>query len=106
MEDRFYIGQDVVSVGTMGQIKDGIVYQIKSLRAGICKCSPLLVDIGFAVTQNGNVVGLRCGKCGARECTSDRTDWYCSTCFRPLDSLTNIEELTEILEQPIENYLN
>ena len=36
--------------------------------------------------------------CGAIEFTRSPVIWFYSKCFVPLDSLVNIEELTEILE--------
>lgn len=98
-EDRFYIGQDVVCVKTHSRsiVKEGEVYTIKSLRS-CCSCVPVMIDVGKTKQE---YVTNGCGKC-CYILPPSTTLWLGAALFKPLDSLTNIEELTEILEQPIE----
>lgn len=90
---EFYVGQDVVAITTHdeGFYKEGDIFVVKGLKQGCCKRCPLDIDIG-QITEFGTV----CHYCDYDEETTIR--WFNANNFRPLDELTNISELTEILE--------
>lgn len=101
---NWYIGMDVVCIKThsQGVVKEGNVYTIKSLRK---TCCVVQIDIGAkAPDLNGSsVFETRCGKC--KKITynhRDNTYWIAESLFVPLDTLTDISEIEEILNQPIE----
>ena len=90
---EFYVGQDIVSIinQSQGNFKKGEPFVVEGLKKGCCKNAPLLIDIGQRHCEE-----IECLDCGTIEKTN--INWYCSSCFRPLDELTNIEELTNVLE--------
>jgi len=95
--ENFYIGQDVVAICNhpQGHFKEGDIFTIKGLKQGCCNMAPLLIDVGAF-----NNVGISyCTDCNKTEKTN--IIWYCSSSFKPLDSLVNIDELTEVLNEPI-----
>jgi hypothetical protein len=98
-ENRFYIGQDVVALKDMcsGYVIDGSVYPIKGLRATFCRCATVLLDVG----ANGNSDTISCPRCNVTIKNSENIWWLHCDNFAPLDSLCNIEELTEVLTEPL-----
>ena len=92
--ENFYIGQDVVAICNhpQGHFKDGDVFTTKGLKQGCC--SGILLDIGKK-SRNWNM----CPSCHYED--EDQISWFSSFRFKPLDSLVNIDELTEVLNEPI-----
>ena len=90
----FFIGQDIVCVKThsMGIVKEGRVYSINSLRKGCCE-----IDIDVGIRKQGHVSVCDCGD-------REKTDiwWLSERLFKPLDELSDISELLEVLNK--ENY--
>jgi hypothetical protein len=98
---EYHIGQDVVCINNKRlehRLEQGKVYTIRSLKTFECKCG-LGIDVGI----NSNLFAREQVTC--RLCNHQRiidSQWYLKADrFKPLDELTNITELTEILEQPI-----
>lgn len=91
---EFYVGQDVVAIRdhSQGKFKEGEVFPIKGLKNGCCEGSSLHIDIG--VFRIGNIA--QCPRCYS--ILESDIIWFNSISFRPLDELTNISELTEVLE--------
>lgn len=104
MSHNFHIGQDVVCIKTHseGIVKKGSVYVIKGLKLGCCT---IFVDVGIkAPNLNGSgTFEVNCFKCKKiTYCHTDNTHWIGASLFAPLDTLTDISEIEEILNQPIE----
>ena len=95
--ENFYIGQDIVAIvdHSQGCFKKDDIFSALDVDFTKC-CNKPLVDIGIkeipALMYQGGC------DCGAIEFTRSPVIWFYSKCFVPLDSLVNIEELTEILE--------
>lgn len=98
---NWYIGQDIVCIKThsRGHVKEGETYIIKSLREGFCKCTKVQISIGMKSNNNYQ----SCTRCGITMVKKgDNSIWFSERLFAPLDSLTDISEIQEILNQPIE----
>jgi len=100
MSHNFHIGQDVVCIKTHSnnKVKEGDVFTIKALKAGFCNCTKVLVHIG----QFDKGIIERCPDCNITNKAVDDIRWFCASLFAPLDTLTDISEIEEILNQPIE----
>lgn len=101
---NWYINQDIVCIKThsMGMAEKGEVHNIKSLRKPCCNVQ---IDIGKKYRREDRffkyvTVCRRCGK--ETDNGTDNTAWISEKLFAPLDSLTDISEIEEILSQPIE----
>jgi len=94
----WYIGQDVVSLITHTQcnLKKGDVKTISGLKQGCC--SRVLLDVGIIIGKNRM---SRCTICG-KETPSNGIGWLSEKVFKPLDKLSDISELLEVLNK--ENY--
>ena len=92
---NWYIGQDVVCIKShsMGLVKEGEIFTIQSLR----KCCRVSMQVGVRCPNESS----HCGKCYEVFCPSSM-QWFSETLFAPLDTLTDISEIEEILKQPIE----
>ncbi len=97
---NWHIGQDIVCIKThsRGFATKGTVYTIKSIRSGACNCKDLDLDIGVRYDM-GNVDVVTCGVCRCK-LANDGVEWMSETIFYPLDTLVNISELTEVLNEP------
>lgn len=96
----FYVGQDVVCVKNYpeaGLIKDSL-HVAKGLKDGICNCVKLLIDVGIRVS-GGIIACQNCNTISNSE--PDNIWWIASEYFKPLDELTDISELTEVLEEEL-----
>lgn len=102
MSYNFHIGQDVVTLlnHSCGCFKKDEVVNIKGLKISNC-CGIVLVDIGIKCTVKGYHIYIDKCVCGFKEISKDSVWWFSEECFAPLDSITDISELKEILEQPI-----
>ena len=100
MSYNFHIGQDVVAIkdNCNGNFKKDDVFKVKSLKVGICIHHELMVDIGMHISSH---LDNCCTICNAIKTTKDNILWFSSNAFAPLDELTDISELQEVLEQPL-----
>jgi len=94
------IGQDIVCIKTheQGVIKEGEVFTIKGIRTDFCSCSFIHFNVGIGTTNKREV----CTFCGFHAVATN-IYWLSETRFAPLDTLTDISEIEEILSQPIES---
>ncbi len=102
MSDNFHIGQDIVCVKTHSQgfVKEGQLYVVKGLSTGICRCNPVIIDVGIVTDP----APIQCGRCKiiATKIGNPNIFWFGESLFRPLDELCDISELTNELKKPIE----
>lgn len=101
---NWYIGQDIVCINAKGAetirtkehsgLKEGQVYTIIGLRKGCC-----WVEVDVGIPSIASATSHVCTKCNS---TTPLTAiwWFRENRFRPLDELVNIDELTEILNEP------
>ena len=92
---NWYIGQDIVCIKTHpeGLVKEGEIYTIKAL----CKCCNINIQVGVK-SPTGLSYCIYCDK----NFYPDTYQWFSEIRFAPLDTLTDISEIEEILNQPIE----
>ncbi len=97
----WFIGQEIVCIKNHSAlvVKEGDVLTIKSLTIGLCKCSHVWIDVGKYIPSTFDQSREKCLICGYIFNT-DRTLWFIEKLFAPLDSLADISELTEVLNQP------
>lgn len=94
---NWYIGQDIVVIKDHRDkvVVEGEVYTIRGIRPSICRCKEYELDIG----KNTGHKETYCSKCyGTGE--SNGIYWLSEKLFQPLDSLSDISELKEIVENP------
>lgn len=93
----FHIGQDVVCIRTYDGniIKEGNVYTIIGLKNG--HCLPVEINVGVKAMWAFD----RC-TCGKETLNKDGYWWFNADRFKPLDELSDISELLEVLNK--ENY--
>lgn len=98
MEHNFYIGQDIVAIVNHSQniFKKDDVFVVLDAKISECICKKPIIDIGIKV-NNKKIICTTCRK----GTTANGAHWVNSRQFAPLDDITNIEELTEILKSPI-----
>tara|TARA_R110000868_G_scaffold1729_2_gene13868 strand:- start:1284 stop:1595 length:312 start_codon:yes stop_codon:yes gene_type:complete len=103
MNIDYTIGDDIVSIKTHAdsEHKEGELFKCLRLLPSNCNCAVYMVDIGKKCTLNAEEIG-KCPKCQTI-IKSDGIAWFNATSFKKLDTLVNISELTEILEQPAFN---
>lgn len=101
MNHNWFINQDIVCIKThsQGLVKEGDVFTIKGLREGYCKCTKVQINIGFTSIATTN----KCSICHVGVKNTDSFSWLSENLFAPLDTLTDISEIEEILSQPIES---
>lgn len=97
MSHNWFIGQTIVCIKSHSQelIKEGDVFTVKGLRKGCCN---IQINIGII-----GVYGQSQCCCGNIIEGFDDIYWFAEFRFSPLDTLTDISEIEEILSQPIEN---
>jgi hypothetical protein len=105
MSHNWYIGQDIVCIKShsQGVVKEDEVFVIKGLRTAPCNCGNIEINIG--IISNGEVLH-ECGSCGAVTTRYESSRFLSERIFAPLDTLTDISEIEEILSQPIETLFN
>lgn len=100
---EFYIGQDIVAIHNHpdGDFKEGDLFVIKDMTIE-CSCG-LCINIGIIdYRMVGNVGKLsRCTICKSISIIKSEYVYFLSSWFKPLDTLVNISELTEVLNEPI-----
>lgn len=94
---NWYIGQDIVAIRTPNnkRFKEGDTFIVLALRQSPCKCNYIDIDIGLKSISNS----IYCPHCGDVE--KSVVLWNEETNFTPLDTLTNINELNEVLTKEI-----
>lgn len=101
----YTIGDEIVCIKNHsdGIVKEGEIYICKALLHEKCKCGGYIVDVGIRESPNET------GKVWCIDCNSSYDDdsiWYIdASLFKKLDTLVNINELLEVLEQPAFNNL-
>lgn len=92
------INQYIVCIKTpkSGVVKEGLVYTIKGLKY-FC-CNTVTIDVGLY----GGFAIEACRKCGDVKKATDDKYWLSESLFKPLDELSDISELLEVLNK--ENY--
>jgi len=97
---NWYVGQRVVAIKDCedGMFKKGEEFKIHALRDGICKCSPVLICVGFT-TQDKNSWCAKCNN-GIHQINNGYR-WHLSIRFAPLDTTESdctVEQLINELE--------
>lgn len=97
---EWYINQDIVAVkepdNKMFKIGDPLI--ITGLRESDCKCSKVSICVGHIYSTD---FFMWCSKCGIRKTYPAGPIYWSEKMFRPLDELVNIDELMEILSEPV-----
>lgn len=95
--NNFHIGQDIVAIvdHSQGCFKKDDVFIALDVSISRC-CNEPLVDIGIREDGEAVLYITNC-TCGKDTVSNSHVSWFFSHCFAPLDSLVNIEELSEIL---------
>ena len=98
MSYNFYIGQDIVCIKThsQGLVKEGDIFTVKGVKASFCKCKIVILNVGLLSKS----IYAHCAVCEC-EIESDMYHWFSESLFAPLDTLTDISEIEEILNEPI-----
>jgi hypothetical protein len=94
---NFHIGQEVVCVVAGGELVEGTVYKILGLQSSRCFCNEVEVNVGHLSKHEG--MPCFCTRCYAPEVIGGKYAWYGDFRFKPLDTLCDISELTEILTE-------
>lgn len=96
---NWYIGQDIVCVKTYGssKLKKDSVYTIKQIRETPCNCGGIDLDVGIKLNTQDSI----CIICGYSHFQADKAAFFDQICFRPLDELADISELTKVLKEPV-----
>ncbi len=103
---NWYIGQDIVCIDDSGieskPILNDTVYKIRGLKNSECKCG-IVIDVGIVFLKPSEMkyVGhdIMCASCKTKRPATK--EWFFREVrFAPLDSLVNISELTEVLNEP------
>jgi len=104
MNIDYTIGDDIVSIKSHsgGAHKENQTFVCKGLLPCECNCCEYKVNIGKQ-SQNNAGDFVRCAGCGVRSIREDNIQWFNATSFKKLDTLVNISELTEVLNEPIFN---
>lgn len=98
MNHNWYIGQDIVCIESyLNYLQEGDLFVIKALQSAVCKCSMVIIDIGKITDFE---LGA-CSICGTRDIQLHGVHWMHEKYFAPLDTLTDISEIEELLKQPI-----
>jgi hypothetical protein len=100
MNHNWYIGQDIVCIKTAvsGLVKEGEIFTIKGLQTSFCLCNEVEINVGVKHERPY----VRCGDCGVIVASKSLDLFFSESLFAPLDTLTDISEIEEILNQPFE----
>lgn len=95
MNHNWHIGQDIVCINTHsgGIVKEGELFTIKGLRESFCSCDNVEINIGFSSSCSIE----RCLPCNTIVGKTDDIFWFSESLFAPIDTLTDISEIEEIL---------
>jgi hypothetical protein len=91
----FHLGQDIVCIKdhSKGFVKEGSLFTVKGLRKGCCN---IVIDVGLPMKTDCMICA--CGNLWE----SNGIVWISELLFKPLDELSDISELLEVLNK--ENY--
>lgn len=78
-------------------VKEGEIFTIKSL-CRLCNCDIVAIDIGLRTHFE---LGT-CSICRLSDIPINHIWWLHEMYFAPLDTLTDLTEINEILSQPVE----
>lgn len=94
MNHNWFINQDIVCIKThsTGIVKEGEVFTIKALQ----KCCTISMQVGVINPKTSTY----CTYCNFNFYPHPEV-WFSETLFAPLDTLTDISEIEEILKQPL-----
>lgn len=95
MSHNFHVGQDVVALVDHNYFKKDEVLTVRGVHPSYCDCQRTLLDVGLDFK-----VYNFCPICVKRSIKM-QTPLYFSELFAPLDSLTDISELTDLLDSPV-----
>ena len=100
---NWHIGQDIVCIKnhSQGIVKKGETFIITGIKKGCCK---ILIDIGYIVKdfEGSNLFQIPCDNCKKILFVgSDNTHWLNEELFAPLDTLIDISEIEEIINEPL-----
>lgn len=92
---NWHISQEIVAIKSVDDgIKKDSPYTINGLKVSPCNCKMILIDVGIKAKGTHDL----CRICNYEEHNIDRIWWFSENCFKPLDELSDITELTELLE--------
>jgi hypothetical protein len=96
----YTIGDEIVAIKTHSQLRfeEGQIFICKALKKCSCGCGNPVVDIGL-MRQN---LYYLCSTSNKKILDPISNYFFNAFTFKKLDDLVDISELTEILEQPIE----
>lgn len=102
----YTIGDEIVCIRThpMNVVNEGNIYFCKGILPSDCKCNLYMVDVGIRNPNGINPGGAHCPNCKTNY-EDDGIYWLNAARFKKLDTLVNISELLEVLEQPAFNNL-
>jgi hypothetical protein len=103
MNIDYTIGDEIVSIKThsKGMHKEGQLFTVLALKKCECNCCEITVDIGKKRNLNVRIgESVQCAYCYAIF-TNDDIMWFNANNFKKLDTLVDISELTEILENTV-----
>ena len=96
---NWYIGQEVLCIKPVDDLKKGKLYVIQGLIKGNCPCHDILIDIGYSI----NAKRITCVKCLKRDIEINYIRYYADNRFTPLEY--DSEAISELLEQTKVNTL-
>jgi len=101
----YTIGDEVVCIEThpYNIVKEGQLFTVKGLLNSNCKCPGYIVDVGLKTKKSLSGMA-QCDICKSVFPDSE-IQWLYAKRFKKLDTLVNINELLEVLEQPAFNNL-
>ena len=93
---KWYIGQDVVCIKnhSQGIVKEGDVFTLQGIRKVCCQIE---LDVGLTSTY----LLEQCRTCQKITKKDGACHWFADKIFAPLDSITDISEIEELLKEPI-----
>jgi len=97
----YTLGDDIVCIRTHeeGAFKEGDVFKCKALKIESCKCKCVIVDIGISNSYGFGAITI-CRICSS-EMNEDGIWWFDASRFRKLDTIVNIDEIHELLNEPL-----
>lgn len=101
----YTIGDEIVCISTHPKnlVKEGQLFIVKAIASSDCNCPDAIVDIG--IRTEIALTGMKiCSICWNRS-KDNGIQWFYASRFKKLDTLVNISELLEVLEQPAFNNL-
>lgn len=91
---NWYIGQDIVAITDHSHFKKGDTFVIRGLQSAQCSCGITEIDVGLRTFSDY----INCSFCNTCLPMTSNIGWVHASRFAPLDSLVDISELIEHLE--------